>query len=656
MRQNTPPSLSQIYGNPSRPLSGFTMALALTIPTLDGLSTRNAEAKDSAPPSAALTSSTKVTVEYDAERRPIREVCLEEGWSDTIDPLTGRKLFRDLTSGPDTHRIVYDDYGALCPPLQHYQLSDKGVTESDYIADLARRFHTPESLTRYFNTYFNYTWDTPDARHPLMVGSETNYDDYWQTPTETLRRYVDGKYLGDCDDLAFLAQAILQAQGKHPLVMNAGSHAICVWVDASPEGFTAHSICTFGYDKNGSLAQGASAPSHLPTTRDALQALMKKYEKGGLGSDKGFQYTIGDSLEVMLPSIGQRVQCSIPLEALTNWHLYNDLRPHEHNRAEASPSFLREAIGRHPEIAFLRLELIQALKQNPAQTTTEELERELVILCRLQPEVATYQEELSFFYADHKEYKKAIHHGLKAIALDRQHSGRMMPYLTSLAGFMGEYAQDFGINVLRESLPALRSGLYATGYPKEQVSFMRICLFHLEEPEQIVPVLSARAEAALRTSHSVGSAFSPRSTQKAEYTNRLVDLMGEQFRFGRIAEASDTFNRILQFRGPAASMRDALPSLRHLPYREDIETFYRTILEHCSNWSGGHMELVEYLHKAGHQQAAMRELRKAVACCNDIPTILKDLETMPGLAEAPEWPSIIEELQARKAELAARRW
>jgi tetratricopeptide (TPR) repeat protein len=630
------------------------MALALSLPSLEGLSSR-VVADDTATVSAALANSTTVTIEYDSQRRPIREVCLEGGWSDTIDPLTGKKLFRDLTNDTITKRIVYDDYGLLCPPFQSTQTADKGPTESDYINDLARRFHTPESLTRYFDAYFNYTWDTPDARHPLMVGSKTNYDDYWQTPTETLRRHVDGKYLGDCDDLAFLAQAILQAQGKRPLVLNVGTHAICVWVEPSAEGFTAHSICTFGYDKNGSLAHGASAPKHAATIRDALQSLMKKYEKGGLGSDSGFLYSVGDSLEVMLPSVGQRSQCSMPLQALTNSRLYEDLRPHEHNRAEASLAFLREAVGRHPEIAFFRLELVAALKRNPSQAPTEEVERELIILSRLQPTVAAYQEELSFFYADRQEYKKAIHHCLNAIALDKQHSGHMMPYLTSLASFMGEYTKDFGTDRIRDTLPALRAALNTTGYPKEQVAFMRICLFYVDQHEQIVPVLAERAEAALRASHSVGSASSPRSTEKFEYTNRLVELMSEQFRFGMIADARATFNRILQVRGPAATMRDALPSLRQLPYREDIVAFYRTILEHCPNWSGAHMELVEYLHTAGHQQSAITELRKAIACCNHIPTILKELEAMPALAEAPEWPSIIEDLQARKTQLTVRR-
>ena len=649
MLQNTAQSISG-------PLSGWTVALALTFPGIGVLSPKTATGGDPPLVPIAQANSASVHIEYDAQQRPIREVCAKDGWSDTIDPVTGKKLFREITSNAVTHRIVYDDYGALCPPFQNYQLADKRVSESEYIAYLAQRFITPESLTRYFHAYFNYTWDTPDVRHPLLVGSATNYGDYWQTPTETLRRNVDGKYLGDCDDLAFLAQAILQAQGKRPLVINAGSHAICVWVDAYPEGFTAHSICTYGYDRNGSLAQGSSAPGHLPTLRDALQSLMQKYEKGGLGSENGFRYTFGDSLEVMLPSIAQRVQCSMPLKTLINSRLYCDLRPHEHNRAEVSPSFLRETVERHPQIAFFRLELVRALKQNPALTTAEELERELVIVCELQPDVGAYQEELSFFYADKQEYKKAIHHGLKAIALDKQHSGRMLPYLSSLASFIGDYTQDFGTSVIRDTLPALRSGLNATGYPIDQVSFMRICLFHLKQPEQIVPVLSARAEAALRTSQSVSSAFSPRSTEKVEYTARLVELMGEQFRFGMIADASATFNRILQVRGPGATMRDAVPSLRHLPYREDIVAFYRTILEHCSNWSGAHMELVEYLHKAGHQQAAMSELRKAVACCNDIPVLLKDLETMPRLTEAPEWPSIVELLHARSAELGARRW
>ena len=649
------PSLLHPTSASSRHLSGLTMALALTVPGIEGVFPKTVSASEPELVPIVQTEPFSTTIEFDDKQRPVREICREGGWSDTLDPSTGKKLFRDLTTPEGTHRLAYDDYGHLCPPLHITQASDARVAEATYIADVARRFCSPESLQRFFECYFNYTWDTPNPRHPLMVGSKTNYDDYWQTPSETLRRCEQGKYLGDCDDLAFLAQAILQQQGKQALVLNVGAHAICVWVDSSPQGFTAHSLCTFGYDRNGSLAQGDLAPTHSPTLKDALQSLMKKYEKGGLGSDSGFSYAVGDTIDVMLPDLAKRTQCTLPLEALTDVKLYGYLRPYELNRDETTTLFLREAIERYPTATIFRLELVNALKREQSSVATEELERELINLCALQPLTAAHQEALSLFYSERREFTKAIHHCLKALQLDIKGSSRLMPYLTSLSSFIGEYTKEFGTQVLREALPSMRSALHTTGYPKEQLALMRTCFFHLGEQEQILPLLAERAEATLRSSHSIAAAFSPRSRERVEDTTALIELLREQLRFGMIADATSTFNRVLQHRGPGPHMREAVPSLRHLPYREDTVQLYRAMLGQCVNWSGGHMELVEYLHAAGQNQAAILELRTAVSCCTDIPAIVRDLESMPGLAQTPEWASIMEQLRERRSTNSTRR-
>lgn len=645
------PSLSPPYDSASRPLSGLTVAIALTLPSIEGLVAPSSHAAESGSTSVIHD----VEIEYDDKRRPVRETCPSEGWVDTIDPLTGTKCFRDLTTAQGTQRFVYDEEGVICLPFQAALLNDKDLTEKSYVKDIARRFKTPESLARYFEGYFSYTYDTPDPRDPFRVGTKATYDDYWQTPIETLQRHENGKYLGDCDDLAFLAQAILQEQGKRPLVLNVGTHAICAWIDSTSQGFTGHSICTFGYDRNGMIASGTAAEEYLPTPREALQTVMRKYEKAGVGSELGFSYTVGDTIDVMLPSHAQRLQYTVPLAALTQGSLYDDLRPYDHNRDDQTLSFYRNAAIRHPAIVIFRLEYIKALKRDGSLSLREEMRRELHALCTLSPDVPTYQEELSVFYGEQQEYTTAIHHCLKALTLDKANTGVMMPYLTSLSNFIGDYVQEFGPGTLRDSLPALRATIHSNGYAKDDLAMMRTCLHYLDDHEGILPLLAARAEATFRASHSVASAFSPRSTSKGEYASHLIDLMREQLTFGMNSDARATFERIRSIRGPSASMRDALPSLRHLPYREDTVALYRSLLEHCPDWSGGHMELVEYLHKAGQKEAAMIELHKAVACCNDIPTILKDLAELPGLAETPEWPSIVESLQVRKQALVRAR-
>jgi len=640
-------SLAQIQAPSSRSLSGLTMALALTLPCLEGLVATPSRATEPGPASI----SQRKTVMYDDKRRIVREICPDEGWTDTFDPSTQKKLYRDLTTAEGTQRLVYDDYGSLCLPFQAALANDRDVTEIRYIRDVARRFATPESLARYFDAYFRYTYDTPDPRRPFEVGTKTTYDDYWQIPTETLRRCENGKYLGDCDDLAFLAQAILHEQGKRAVVMNVGRHAICVWIDSQPEGFIAHSICTYGYDRNGTRALESGAKSHLPTPREALQTLMYKYEKPGEGCDDGFSYTVGSILEVMLPCRGARIQHSLPLDVLINKDLYDDLRPHEHNRGDEQLSLYREAAARHPGVAIFHIEFIDALKKMGSTSMRHELEQELHILIGLKPEVATYQEDLSLLYGEQQEYTRAIHHCLKAMRLGQESSNVMMPYLTGLSPFMMDYVQEFGLSTLRESLAGLRAAIHANGYPKDEMAMMRTCFFHLDSQEEMLPLLAARAEATFRASHSVASAFSPRSINKGEYASQLLELMLEQVRFDRISDARATFERVCNIRGPSANMRDALPSLRHLPYREDTVALYRSMLEYCPNWSGAHMELVEYLHKAGRNEAAISELRKAIACCNDIPTILKDLAELPGLAETSEWPSIVAELSLRREAL-----
>ena len=231
----------------------------------------------------------------------------------TLD--TQRPVYRRI-EGSKPHRYTffgrdgreYRDYNS-----EHKK--DPSLTPDQYISRLATVFDSPAGWEIFSTVFMQYALDSPDQNHPLIPGTKAKHGDYWQTAEETVARTNDrGQALGDCDDFAFLAQAVLAKQGVKARVIEVPGHAICAWIKRRLDGsYDAFSICTYGYDKNGSVFD----PKYLPETEkntgyktptEALNSILKKYRERGLGVDQGFDYRVKDGKVVTgsIPKRGQR--------------------------------------------------------------------------------------------------------------------------------------------------------------------------------------------------------------------------------------------------------------------------------------------------------------------------------------------------------------
>lgn len=125
-----------------------------------------------------------------------------------------------------------------------------GISAAEFIALLATWLDTPEKLDKFLRKKMHYTHDsdttTQNGRYKI-VSKKSERGDYWQFSFETVQRYdyKEKKYRGDCDDYAFLAQAILRIQGKNAKVMGVPSHATTVWTEKRGDKFVAFDVGTY---------------------------------------------------------------------------------------------------------------------------------------------------------------------------------------------------------------------------------------------------------------------------------------------------------------------------------------------------------------------------------------------------------------------------
>ena len=79
-----------------------------------------------------------------------------------------------------------------------------------------------------------YTYDSPDTRHPDLLGTRQLAGDIHQTARQTLDTQVGGRYRGDCDDLSELYLEIARRQGRNAQMIGLPAHAALAW--AEPDG------------------------------------------------------------------------------------------------------------------------------------------------------------------------------------------------------------------------------------------------------------------------------------------------------------------------------------------------------------------------------------------------------------------------------------
>lgn len=231
-----------------------------------------------------------------------------------------KPLFR-VEQGTDKPLTFFGENGQQVSDYMSERKKNPTLTPQGYIALLSNVIRTPEQWQAFTEHFMEYVWDSPDPNNPFLPGSEDKHKDYWQTPEETVAREKDGRTLGDCDDYAFLAQALLAAQGKKAFVVGVPKHALCAWIEKRPDGrYDAISICTFGYDKNGNVngKTNTQKEAGYATPEAALNAIFEKYNKPGRGVTEAINYQIQNGyVEVVsIPEQGEKHSEMVRVEDL----------------------------------------------------------------------------------------------------------------------------------------------------------------------------------------------------------------------------------------------------------------------------------------------------------------------------------------------------
>lgn len=266
-------------------------------------------------------------VEYE-KGRVKNEIQYEDGFSTEVLHYaldSQRPLYRRNKKVRPSTFVFYGKNGEEFRDYNTERKKDSSLTPDKYISKLATLFDSPMAWDTFTTVFMQYIYDSTDSDKPFQRGTKKDHGDYWQTPEETVVRVNEnGQSLGDCDDFAFLAQAILLRQGIRAQVIEVPGHAVCAWIEKRPDGrYDAYSICTFGYDKNGQVVDSDSLPAGVEdngfrTSQDALNSILVKYEKKGLGLEKGVHFRVEDGTIIVLsiPEKGGQEYTKVQIESL----------------------------------------------------------------------------------------------------------------------------------------------------------------------------------------------------------------------------------------------------------------------------------------------------------------------------------------------------
>lgn len=244
------------------------------------------------------------------------------------------RIYRHSESKDVLRAFIYDDKGEPIGLINEEKDVRGGMTEGEYLDYLAKQLDTPEKLDAFMKFYMRYTSDRGTYNSELSVFDNLQsliVDEYWQQPDQTFGRVENGKMLGDCDDYAFLAKAILERQSKldgkerNPHVIYVPGHAECVWSEKRPDGkYDFYSMGTFGLDKNGAWNGSLAVCDGFYTVADGLNELMQKYKTGGLGLKAKEVENVKDSITLLeVPHKGEREFVrNVPLEVFVDGQAY----------------------------------------------------------------------------------------------------------------------------------------------------------------------------------------------------------------------------------------------------------------------------------------------------------------------------------------------
>lgn len=104
---------------------------------------------------------------------------------------------------------------------------DRRKAQDRFLDDCARVLRTPGELHLLYRYFFQYVLDSPVTTSVTLIGSSRHTGEVHQDVYQTLDRWLAGRFLADCDDLAELYQTILRRQGRLAYVLGVPGHATC---------------------------------------------------------------------------------------------------------------------------------------------------------------------------------------------------------------------------------------------------------------------------------------------------------------------------------------------------------------------------------------------------------------------------------------------
>ncbi|MCE2390614.1 MAG: hypothetical protein J4G09_03945 [Proteobacteria bacterium] len=136
-----------------------------------------------------------------------------------------------------------------------------------------------------------YAYDSPDSRHPRLLGTRQLAGDIHQTVAQTLATYSGGVYRGDCDDLSELYLEIARRQGRSAHLIGLPAHAALAWSEASDSGWRTYVLHT-----------GQPRVFQAPSLRESLEQTYRSFGAGPV-----IDFT---KLEILLRFSGENTRSS----------------------------------------------------------------------------------------------------------------------------------------------------------------------------------------------------------------------------------------------------------------------------------------------------------------------------------------------------------
>ena len=116
---------------------------------------------------------------------------------------------------------------------------------SEYIQYLARNLTNAQRINDFLRYMYRYSLEHDNGQRQEYVNTSAHPHDLWLQPHESVTRYNhEGRFTGDCEDIALLFQEILSRQGKNAFEFMVPDHALMGWFERSGDRVTAFIIDT----------------------------------------------------------------------------------------------------------------------------------------------------------------------------------------------------------------------------------------------------------------------------------------------------------------------------------------------------------------------------------------------------------------------------